>query len=270
MSTFDPHVIASRLSRERLASYAAATSGGAGAAIRLYDWNTQMAAALYEDLARLEILFRNAAHSALAAHGKARGWSQTWYLRPQLFSGRLGRRAWNDIETARARARRGGKAEAHGRVIAELSFGFWRYLCAPRYLTALWGPALAAAFPRHPDSGNPQRVRADVDWRMQKLHFLRNRIAHHEPIHHYDLASYHVDLLELAGWICADSRAWIASVTRTPAVIGMRPQRRLPADGCLPGPSGRPPGRDQAGATAGQGGRPQAVRRCHPAVRRHR
>jgi len=223
MSTLDHQVLASRLTRDRLASYLAETSGDIRAAIGLYDWNTHAAAALYEDLGRLEVLFRNTVDTALAGHAHARGWKQSWYQRQQLFSGRLGRRAWHDVESARARATRGGRPETHGRVVAELSFGFWRYLCAPRYLTALWTTALAAAFPGHPAGDYPQQVRADVDDRMRRLHFLRNRIAHHEPIHQYDLAADHADLLGLVGWICVDSHAWVASTSRTPAVIDSRP-----------------------------------------------
>ena len=34
--------------------------------------------------------------------------------------------------------------------IAELNFGFWRYLRKPPYLTSLWVPAVASAFPLHP------------------------------------------------------------------------------------------------------------------------
>lgn len=43
--------------------------------------------------------------------------------------------------------RRGREVEVHGTVIAELSFGFWRYLVASRYLTALWIPGARAAIP---------------------------------------------------------------------------------------------------------------------------
>jgi len=222
-STFDHRVIARRLTCGRLASYLAVTDGDVHAAIALYDWNTEVAAALYEDLARLEILFRNTVDEALVEHGQVRGWSQAWYRRRELFPGRHGNRAWTVIESARKRAARRGGPEDHGRVVAELVFGFWRYLCAPRYLTALWIPSLAAAFPDHPNSAAPQRVRADVDQRMRRFHFLRNRIAHHEPIHHSDLDADHRDLLDLVGWLCADSRAWVAVNSRTPAVLGKRP-----------------------------------------------
>ena len=120
--------------------------------------------------------------------------------------------------------RGGRRAEVHGRVIAELNFGFWRYLCEPPYLTSLWVPAVASAFPLHPSTLHPEQVRVDVADRMQRLHFLRNRVAHHEPIHRRDLSRDHGQLLELVGWMCSESRYWVAATSRTPEVIAARPE----------------------------------------------
>ena len=223
MSTFDHRVIADLLTWDRLDSYLDATEGDLDAAIGLYDWNIQASAALYGDISRLEVVFRNAVDTALVAHGQARGWPQVWYRRQQMFWGQQRVKAWKDIETARRRATRRGRPETHGQILAELSFGFWRFLCTPPYLTSLWVPALVGVFPGHPDAGDPRRVRADVEDRIQRLHFLRNRIAHHEPIHQRDLVHNHGELLDVVGWICADSRAWVESVTRTPTVLGSRP-----------------------------------------------
>ena len=41
-------------------------------------------------------------------------------------------------------------------MIAELNFRFWRYLCTQPYLTSLWVPVLAAAFPNHPTPRDPR------------------------------------------------------------------------------------------------------------------
>ena len=94
---------------------------------------------------------------------------------------------------------------------------------APHHLTSLWVPALASVFAQHPSRGNPRQIRADVADRMQRLHFLRNRIAHHEPIHQRNLARDHAQLLEVVGWICPDSNTWVAVRSQTPTVIATRP-----------------------------------------------
>lgn len=224
MSNINFREVAARLTAPRLESYLQAVGGEVEAAIQLYDWNASAASALHGDLGRLEVIFRNTVDEALRRYGESQGWQGAWYRRTQLFPGRHARRAREDIAVARQRATRGGRrAELHHRVIAELNFGFWRYLCEPPYLTSLWVPAVASVFRLHPSARYPEQVRADVADRMQRLHFLRNRIAHHEPIHRRDLSRDQEQLLELVGWICPDSRSWIAMTSRTPWVIAARP-----------------------------------------------
>ena len=224
MSTIDHAAIAKRLTTERLASYLAATGDDLEQAIALYDWNTEIGSALLGDIGRFEVVFRNTLDSALVQHGTDQAWPTLWYRRSQLFPGKHGERALDDISRANNRARaRGQKPGTHGKLIAELSLGFWRYLCTPAYLTSLWVPALAAAFPNHPRQGDPRAIRKDVDDRVQRVNFLRNRIAHHEPIHHRDLLLDYRSILEMTEWMCADTARWVSARSRTLVVLGTRP-----------------------------------------------
>lgn len=222
MSTPDPETIADRLTRERLSSYIAA-AGDVEHALKLYDWNSAVSGAFYEDIGRLEVLLRNTIDGALVGLGDARGWQVAWYRRRKLFPGKHGARALEDIDDALRRATKGGVAESHGKVIAELNFGFWRYMCSRAYLTSLWVPAIAAEFAGHPDSADPRVVRRDVEDRVQRIHFLRNRIAHHEPIHRRALQQDHDDLIEIVSWICADSAEWVTQTSRVSGVLADRP-----------------------------------------------
>lgn len=220
----DAAVIAQRLTLERLSSYLQASGGDLKAALKLYEWNTFMSGALHEDIGRVEVVLRNALDQALTVHGQNSGWPTAWYQRQSLFPGKHGQRAQADINTARDRAtRRNTVPEAQGKVVAELTFGFWRFLCTGPYLTSLWVPALAAAFPNHPDPDDPRRVRADVDDRVQRVHFVRNRVAHHEPIHHRDWQRDHGGMIDLLGWICTETAEWAASLSRVDAVLAVRP-----------------------------------------------
>jgi hypothetical protein len=224
MSMTNHAVIANRLTRERLGSYLGASAGDLDKALVLYDWNTLMSGALHEDIGRVEVVLRNALDQALTAHGQQSGWSTPWYQRRSLFPGRHGQRALADISTARDRAtRRGSLAETQGKVVAELTFGFWRFLCTAPYFTSLWVPVLAAAFPNHPAAGDPRQVRADIDDRVQRVHFLRNRVAHHEPIHHRDLNRDHEGMIDVLRWICTDTSQWATSTSRSVAVLALRP-----------------------------------------------
>ena len=223
MSTINHEEIARRLTRERLRSYLASTGGDVEQTIALYDWNAQVGGDLHEDIGRLEVVFRNAIDETLVAYGTAQQWPTVWYGRGQIFPGRHGARALDDIKVARGRATRRGLPEVHGKVVAELSFGFWRFLCTKPYLTSLWVPALADAFPNHPDHGDPRAVRQGVDDRIQRVHFLRNRVAHHEPVHHRDLRRDLDSIAELADWISTDARDWIVGASRGADVISRRP-----------------------------------------------
>lgn len=76
---------------------------------------------------------------------------------------------------------------------------------------------------RHAFPGLQPQRRADVYDLVDAHSRLRNRIAHHEPVHQLDLARHHEDVLRLAGYVDADVRAWIASVSRVGDVLSSRP-----------------------------------------------
>ena len=223
-STFDPTVILDRLSCDRLRSYLEDSDNDPNRALDLYAWNAQIAAAFLEDLGRLEVVLRNRFDEALTALVSSAGHSSYWFDQSALFPGHHGERALDDLARAKLRATQNGRLPtARSRVIAELSFGFWRFLCAERYLTSLWSPALASLFPNHPTPENAIQIRADVDLRMARLHFLRNRVAHHKAIHRRALADDATSILELALWMCSDTHAWISGLSRIPAVLASRP-----------------------------------------------
>ncbi|WIB15672.1 hypothetical protein DEJ34_00655 [Curtobacterium sp. MCPF17_050] len=164
----------------------------------------------------VEVVARNAMDRALRNWSERRYSSRSWFDHVPL-----DRQGSADLAKARSRAARHGGAETHGRVLAELSFGFWRYLVESRYLTALWTPALHRAFPEGPvDVLTRQRqVRA----RLQQLHFVRNRAAHHEPIHQRDLRRDHDYAIELLRWVSPIAAEWASATTSLPAVLDARP-----------------------------------------------
>ena len=215
--------IASRLTHDRIGSDLATTGHDLDAGLRLYDWYIRLSGSFHDDIGRIEVVFRNTIDAALVTYGSSRQWPTVRYRRSQLFPGKHGDRTRKISLPAQTRAREHRGKEVHGRVVAELGFGFWRFLNTDSQLTSLWVAALAGAFARHPQAGNPRVVRADGEDRVHQLHFLRNRIAHHEPIHQRDLRRDVNDLIELAGSICTDTQTWIANESRTAAVLSARP-----------------------------------------------
>ncbi|MFC7926920.1 hypothetical protein [Microbacterium laevaniformans] len=193
----------------RLAPYLAAQGGDAAEAVRLYTWNIEASAALLGAYAALEVGLRNAIHDQLSVcFGRPDWWHAAPLTIPDL----------DQIAEAETylTQRRGAGTWGEGHVVAELKTSFWEGLLVNRYHAALWEKGLDRAFPNY--TGR----RADLRLRMERLRLLRNRAAHHEPIHARDLTVDHRYMCELAGFVSADLEMWIMSHSRLPGVIAGR------------------------------------------------
>lgn len=201
------------LSEPRFDVYLAAADGDRRLALNLYEWNTLTSTAFQRDLAHLEVGLRNAYDAAIVANTPA-DWLH-WTTDPyRLFPTRWRRardgtridesyKPRQQIERAVYAA---GADASPGKVLAELPFGFWRYMSSTAHHDHLWIPYLHAAFAAGTD-------RRDVDKPVSRLHRLRNRIAHHEPLLVRDpetrvlslqvghLRDRHTDLLTVTGLI---------------------------------------------------------------------
>jgi hypothetical protein len=54
---------------------------------------------------------------------------------------------------------------------------------------------------------------------------LRNRIAHHEPIHNRPLEQLHSDIRVVSGWVCPIASAWISSHSSVETMLRLRPRQ---------------------------------------------
>jgi hypothetical protein len=208
----DPVLLERRLSSDRLGPYKLAAAHDFERAVALYTWNAQLNTALAETIGHLEVLVRNVLHEHLTAWSTATFNESVWYRDPGRL---LAARMHQDIREARSRATRDGRVETPGKVVSELSFGFWRFLLAAAYHRTLWTPCLTRAF--------PGRARADVQARLALVNLARNRCAHHEPMHNRPVDQIHADAIELASWLCVPMSGWIAARTRVPDVLTRRP-----------------------------------------------
>lgn len=186
--------IVGKLSTERLGPYVRACRGDEAQALNLYRWNATASAAMHICLGHVEVLMRNAMDAQLTAMSPL----GAWYI---TLSPRLNTYAREEISTARGRATKNGQPETQGRVIAELTFGFWRYLVMPRYDRVLWAPGLRHAF--------PGVAIGEASTTLSRLLEMRNRIAHLEPIHNRDLSAVHADACRVARWVDGPAAGWI-------------------------------------------------------------
>lgn len=209
-----------RLTNERLSSYDQMTGGRHAAALSLYEWNTAVSAAFYVSFQGFEVVLRNALDHELTRWHFAHERPGNWYDDPAKV---LDLRCHRDIVEAQRRIGVFRRPVTPGRIVAELNLGFWRYLLSARYEQILWTPALRRAFP----GLRPQR-RRDISDRVTRLHLLRNRSAHHEPIRKRDLAADYADLLFVVGAICPLARAWIDQTSTVDVVLAQRPSISQP------------------------------------------
>ena len=191
------------LSTERFSSYLLAARGDASQAIQLHAWNTMVSGAFYGPLQMVEIALRNAVHDYVSAvHGRQ------WLGDRQVLQGNELRR----VDEARAQVRGKRKNPTADRVVAELSFGFWLSLSARRY-DGLWNAVLNRAFV-------PTPPRRDLYARLAQLRDLRNRIAHHEPIHHLTLGDHYEAALWVLERISPVAAVWVSRHSRVPTILG--------------------------------------------------
>ena len=184
----------------------------------LYEWNAELAAAVWRDVAHLEVAVRNAFDRCLDQHLDGDHWirrDRVLFDRTRGKTGNADTRSRRDVEVARRRA---GPDAPPGKVVAELSFGFWRYLTSASYEKRLWLPALRHALPDGTD-----RAR-EVERPMSDLHQLRNRVAHHEPLLRTPVGKRHKQVLALAELVLPELAEHIRRSSRVPEVLGRDPR----------------------------------------------
>ncbi len=212
----------------RFRAFLVETDEDVAQATALYDWNICISAVFFEVISYTEVLLRNAidAQFGPVQHDQpARG---SWLCDEAI----LTPKSLERVSEAILNIERMKKEPTRARVVANLSFGFWRALLDRRY-NPLWIERLHRAFPN--GTGN----RKDVARLMSRLNPFRNRIAHHEPIINAAIADRHDDLIELARLIDVDAAAWIQARSAVPEILAWRPpldrRKRLQARlGLLP------------------------------------
>ena len=196
------------ISPERFQSYLDATGGDVEAALRLYVWNTAVSGAFYGPLQACEISLRNAVHDRLSQRYGVRWFENGAFLDP------------GDVAMAAKaidRINRLGKTPTPGRVISELGFAYWVGLTANYYDQTIWRTELAFLF-------HPRPRRKDVYSDLDRLRTLRNRIAHHEPIHNRNLIQDYERVDRVLRLLSPEKTDWVARHSRVYETLALSPE----------------------------------------------
>lgn len=184
------------MSLERFERYLDWASGDRSNAFRLYALNTQISEALYTPLQMLEVILRNKIHHVLTETHH-----ENWFDEKNVL---LLHRQRIKIAKAREALIDLRKPVTSGRIVASLTLGFWTSMFNKEYET-LWRKTLHRIAVRD-DSRNLSRKH--VASLVTRARILRNRIAHHEPVLHWNLPQHHAETLTLIGWMSPAAAEW--------------------------------------------------------------
>lgn len=194
------------LSVERFAEYESVAGGDPDLASRLYEWNAEASAALFEIIHHFEVLLRNTIVEQLKRDGQS----------PSLLPGTPWTQGARNIDEVAARLKKRGKKVTAGRIYSGLTFGFWQSMFGSEY-EELWRHSLQYVF-RHSKADRPV-----IAAYLESLNQVRNRIAHHGSLVELDVRVEAQKIFRLAGWIDGDAEKWLLSVERVSAIADKRP-----------------------------------------------
>lgn len=206
--------IESAIQSERLSRYMAAADNDIEQAFRLYLWNCALCEAFYIPLHFCEIICRNSIHKGLRAK-----LGNNWYEN-ETFVNLLAERYQHELKDAVKKEReQHGSITAH-HIVSALSFGFWQHMVTKRFERLLWNEGIRKHFPNAP----AHKDREDLHLLIETIRRWRNRIAHHRAIFDKKPMAKYQDALQLIKWACADTAGYVASISKVPLVISLRPK----------------------------------------------
>ena len=211
----DKEAIERIISAERLEPYLKHHSGNFKKAVAHYKINIEISESFYPLLSILEIGLRNNIDFQL----KRKFNDDNWYENPEFI--KIASRFQIDrVSEARNSILRGKKEITTGKVISELSFGFWTSLLDSKFEKTLW-KNVRLAFPNCPKN---IRKRKTMSSKFNGIRKLRNRIFHHEsvtwsiPV----LKNYKNEIVEGIDWLDKSLLIWSRDIFRFDEVIDKR------------------------------------------------
>jgi hypothetical protein len=200
------------ISRERLEPYLNYHKNDLSKAIAHYKSNILISESFYPLLAVLEIGLRNSIDYQLTKRFN----DKEWYDNRDFV--KIATRFQIDrISQARTNIYSEKKEITPGRIISELSFGFWTSLFDTKFEMTLW-KNLRLTFPNCPKN---IRKRKTMSAKFNGIRKLRNRIFHHEAItwNLKVLDSYKDEIIQGIEWLNEDLLEWIVELNHVEETI---------------------------------------------------
>lgn len=165
------------MTNARLNRYLLACSGNSRKAMTLYRKNLQLSQELFTVISCFEVALRNAI-DAQVTPTLGNDWLRDAAAPNGVFDNPRCRLTRDNINDAIGKLH----AYSHFKLVAELGFGFWRFMFAQNQFNAT-GRVLLKVFPSKPTSTPAiQYNNTYIFNQLAQLNNIRNRMAHHEPI----------------------------------------------------------------------------------------
>ena len=162
----------------RMGRYLTACGGNTRKAMTMYRKNLQLSQELFTVISCFEIALRNAIDQHYAGTF-GNDWLRNAAAPGGIFDNSQCRMTKTTINDAIQKL---NHSYTHCKLVAELGFGFWRYLFAPKQFTAC-GRMLLDILPAKPRSTSAMQYNQRFVFnQLATINNIRNRIAHHEPI----------------------------------------------------------------------------------------
>lgn len=225
----DKTEVINSISSERLEAYRLSPNDTIENLVQIYLHNIELAEALYPALALLEVTLRNRLNNAIN-----RNIMQDWLIKEADTQNILLQDEYDLIVKASQKLTRpvyknGQPVKmplTNGKLIAELNFGFWVYLCDSKYNPAIWmkKPIIFdEVFPnydsfiakKNPTSKRHKRINK-VFSKLKPILKLRNRVFHHEPVfnHPAGLNNCYADIEELLLYMSIESSEFLMNISK--------------------------------------------------------
>lgn len=195
------------LSEERFTPYMEKAGWHEEYAFNLYLYNARLSKSFLYPLHILEVVLRNRINSIFCS-----AYGHRWPWNPS-FIDVLSKESQDALANGIRRAASSNTED----VVATLTFDFWSNLFRSEYDRSLWQAQMGVLLPNH------TQTRREFQAVVRKFNKLRNRIAHHEPIHSMDLSKYHQEILDAIGWLSKQSFDWVKHHSTVNSIIRTKP-----------------------------------------------
>jgi len=166
------------MSVPRMSRYSQACGGNTRKAMTLYRLNLKLSQELFTIISCFEVALRNKLNSHLSRNLGVH-WLRTGAANGGFFDNRHCHLTATNINNAINNL---GTSYTEHKIVAELGFGFWRYMFAANQFRAT-GRTLLQILPNKPRSTRQiQYNNIFIFNELASINKIRNRIAHHEPI----------------------------------------------------------------------------------------